>query len=254
MKARGARRTGALVVVLGLIAAGCSGAASAETIEFCESFVAADALVSNGPDSDVEAWAGEVVTSLTGLEEIAPAEVENQVGVITGTILPAVEAGDEEALFSGTESEAFLAASTAIDEYLKGECGWDVLSVKAVDYAYEADFDGLEPGYVGLEFENSGTEIHEMVVVRINDDTTETVEKLLELPEEEALSKVSFIGVAFGEPGSSDTLYADLDAGRYAVFCFLPVGSTSMEALEAGEVDGPPHFTQGMITEFTIEG
>ena len=30
------------------------------------------------------------------------------------------------------------------------------------------------------------------------------------------------------------------------MICFIPVGSPEVE-------DGPPHFTQGMIQEFTVE-
>ena len=40
------------------------------------------------------------------------------------------------------------------------------------------------------------------------------------------------------------------------IVCFLPVGATpdNMEALESGELQGPPHFTEGMVEEFTVEG
>ena len=63
-------------------------------------------------------------------------------------------------------------------------------------------------------------------------------------------------GASFGAPGDSDTLFVDLEPGRYVIVCFLPVGATpdNMEALESGELEGPPHFTQGMVEEFTVEG
>ena len=40
------------------------------------------------------------------------------------------------------------------------------------------------------------------------------------------------------------------------IVCFLPVGATpdNMEALESGELQGPPHFSQGMLEEFTVAG
>jgi hypothetical protein len=41
---------------------------------------------------------------------------------------------------------------------------------------------------------------------------------------------------------------ADLTSGSYAAVCFIPVGSVDEET----EADGPPHFTQGMKTEFTV--
>jgi hypothetical protein len=98
--------------------------------------------------------------------------------------------------------------------------------------------------------------MHEMALIRFNDDTTETIEELFELPEEEAFSKITMHGASFGAPGDSDTLFVDLEPGRYVIVCFLPVGATpdNMEALESGELEGPPHFTQGMVEEFTVEG
>lgn len=72
------------------------------------------------------------------------------------------------------------------------------------------------------------------------------------------MQKTEFAGVAFAGPGSGDITFVDLDPGKYAVVCFIPVGTTDMADLEAGEGDqaepaGPPHFTQGMVTEFTVE-
>ena len=63
-------------------------------------------------------------------------------------------------------------------------------------------------------------------------------------------------GASFAAPGESDTLFVDLEPGRYVIVCFLPVGATpdNMEALESGELQGPPHFTEGMVEEFTVEG
>jgi len=63
-------------------------------------------------------------------------------------------------------------------------------------------------------------------------------------------------GASFAAPGESDTLFVDLEPGGYVIVCFLPVGATpdNMEALESGELQCPPHFTEGMVEEFTVEG
>ncbi len=66
------------------------------------------------------------------------------------------------------------------------------------------------------------------------------------------MAKVSDAGFAIGPPGAETTFYADLEPGRYAFFCFLPVGSTSFEEIETAE--GLPHLTQGMVKELSIEG
>jgi hypothetical protein len=61
------------------------------------------------------------------------------------------------------------------------------------------------------------------------------------------------------EPGS-DT-YASgptLEAGEYIMICFVPVGTKTEEDFFAavqsdGEPTSPPHFTRGMVREFTVE-
>ena len=51
-----------------------------------------------------------------------------------------------------------------------------------------------------------GEEVHEMIIVRINDDVTLSVEELLALPEEEADTMVTFLGGVFGVfPGTSQS-------------------------------------------------
>jgi hypothetical protein len=246
-----------LLLVPGVMLAGCSGGVSADVSAFCDSYIETEALVSSDPGEDPSAWANDVTAALTSLQEEAPDEISGAVGTIRDALVPAIESGDEEQFFDALESDDVAESSQAVDTYLANECGWDVTPVTATEYEFEGDLDGLQAGINGLAFENSGSEFHEMVLFRINDDATETMEELLALPEEEAEAKVTESGAAFGAPGDSDTLFADLDAGRYAIICFLPVGALpeNMEALESGELeDAPPHFTQGMIREFTVEG
>jgi uncharacterized cupredoxin-like copper-binding protein len=242
-------------VLFGLVLAACGGT-SIEVSDFCETVVEAEASISSGPGDDVAGWAGQITETLTELEQAAPDEVSGAVGTITGILVPALESGSEEALFAGLESTEFREASEVLDGYMTDECGWQVADVTAVDYQFETDLSGVEAGYNGFAFENAGTEMHEMALIRFNDDTTETIEELFELPEEEAFSKVTMPGASFAAPGESDTLFVDLEPGRYAIVCFLPVGATpdDMEALESGELQGPPHFSQGMVEEFTVEG
>jgi hypothetical protein len=242
--------------VIALVLAACGGT-SAEVTEFCESYLETEALVFSDPGEDPSAWANDVTTALTALQEEAPDEVSGAMGTIRDALVPAIESGDEEQFFAALESDEVGEASQMVDSYLADECGWDVTPVTATEYQFEGDLDGLQAGINGLAFENGGSEFHEMILFRINDDTTETMEELLALPQEEVESKVTESGAAFGAPGDSDTLFTDLDAGRYAIICFLPVGALpeNMEALESGELeDAPPHFTQGMIREFTVEG
>ena len=74
-------------------------------------------------------------------------------------------------------------------------------------------------------------------------------QELLALPEEEAMAKVDMVAAVFAPPGDESYSVADLEAGDYAMVCFIPTGASE----ENPEGTGPPHFIQGMLAEFTVE-
>jgi hypothetical protein len=122
-----------------------------------------------------------------------------------------------------------------------------------------------------LTFTNaSAAEFHEMVVLRVVDGETRSVDELLALPEEESESLAEFRGVLAAMPGEAainpeggDPSVTLTEAGRYIMICSIPQGAdpeavaASMQAA-GGEQPalegGAPHFTIGMATEFTVEG
>lgn len=243
----------ALMLVVGMVAAACSSGPSAEATAFCDDYVAIQALIATGPDeADPMPFVEETTSGLEGLKADAPEEISGAVTGMADALLEPVANLDEEAFYAATTSEAYVEDTAVIDGFVVDECEFSSIEVTAIDYAYEADLEGVEPGQVAFDFSNEGTEFHELALLRINDDTTETVEELLQLPEEEAMAKTTFTGVSFAAPGQGSTMYADLEPGRYVMICFVPQGSTSLEAAETA--DGPLHFTQGMLTEFTVEG
>lgn len=251
------RSFGLTAVMALLIITACGGGVSDETLAWCDDYAEVNTLIAMGPDEkDPEAWVNEAMSGLESIQTDTPKELDAATGRIADSLTGPLQTLDEEAFIEATGSQGFIDDTALVDAFLVDECGLGSVEVTAIDYAYDADLDGIEAGLTAFSFSNEGAEMHEMVLMRINDDTTETVEELLELPEQESLSKVTEAGFAFQFPGESTTFYADLDPGRYAFFCFLPVGATpdNLEALESGEVDGPPHFTQGMIREFTVEG
>ena len=126
-----------------------------------------------------------------------------------------------------------------------GSCDYETVDVTAVDYAFEGVPDSVPAGTLAFELTNaSEAEEHEMVVFRRADGVTQSFGEILNLPEEETEELIVFSAAAFAPPGESGATLADLDAGEYAMVCFIPVG---------GAEDGPPHFTAGMIKEFTVE-
>jgi hypothetical protein len=118
----------------------------------------------------------------------------------------------------------------------------------AVDFGFEGLPENLPTGYTVVDFHNHGVENHEIIVARKNDGVTETAEELLALPEEEAMEKVTMIGFGFAQSEGAATISWNLDEpGDYFALCFLPVGSVG-----EAQGEGPPHFTQGMLQEFTV--
>ncbi|HSP02135.1 MAG TPA: hypothetical protein VLR27_01450 [Acidimicrobiales bacterium] len=154
---------------------------------------------------------------------------------------------DPEGFF---DTEEFGAAFSEVGSVANKECADEVIAVTAIDYGYEGIDAELSVGVYGVDFSNEGDEFHEMIVLRKGDDTTESFEDILALDEEAAMALVQEIGATFAPPGGeSGGLFDMSEPGEYAAICFIPVGSTPDAEAES---EGPPHFTQGMIAEFTV--
>lgn len=251
----------ALCAAVLLIASACGGddgedsaaptAAAEETAEhdaeshdaFCESVVQAEtqvlAAADGGDPSGIE-------DLLATVEESTPPELEEQVGVVTSTVREALETRDDR-LF---EDEEFSTNEEEVDQWVADNCGFERVDVTAVDYAFEGVPETLGAGTVSFAFSNEGTEMHEMLMVRYKDPST-TIEDLMKLSDREAQKVIDFLGASFGPPGASDVESKSLTPGKYALLCFVPVGSTSEKA--ARKADGPPHVARGMSAEFTVE-
>ena len=129
--------------------------------------------------------------------------------------------------------------------------GGEETAITAVDYEFEGVPETLPAGPHTFTFTNEGEEPHELVIFRIVDEN-ESIEDILQLGEEEGQSHVEEAGGTFAEAGADgEPAEVDLEAGKYAMVCFVSVGTTGPSDAEAG--DGPPHFMEGMVTEFTVE-
>jgi hypothetical protein len=257
----------ALVLAAGLAACGSDdegsggGEAAAPTsasddVEaFCTAAVEAETMSGQGPPIDPETATPEEMQSalaefgaqlepaLEKAEDTAPDEVSDDVETTTGLIRQMLETGDVSLM----DSEEARSADAGIDGYMVENCGYDEVEATAVDYEFEGIPDTVPSGTVALRFANEGEEMHEIGIARINDGVTASVEELLSMPEEEAMTMVSFVGGAFAAPGDSDTTFLELEPGRYAAICFVPEGTMDMETMS----EGAPHFTLGMVSEFT---
>lgn len=158
----------------------------------------------------------------------------------------------------GAPSSAAPSTSAAAPSVSPSAAGQQI-EVVGTDYAF-SDVGATLTGPVSFTFKNEGQDVHELVLVRKNDDVTETFQELLAMPEEASAEKIGFMGVAMAAPGATapETIAAD-QPGQYLMVCLIPQGTTSIPSMAPdasgppeGLGDGPPHFTLGMLREFTM--
>ena len=143
-------------------------------------------------------------------------------------------------------------------------------TVTAADYAFQNLPSTVDAGTT-LDLTNvSAREIHEMVVIRIPDNEQRPVQELVNLPESEqeaifGAAEPAMVLVA--PPNGGEVIKAVGDGkrtepGRNAVVCVIPVGADPAAYLAAAQNPdgpppdlggGPPHVTQGMFGEITVE-
>ena len=108
------------------------------------------------------------------------------------------------------------------------------VAVDLVDFAYTLP--STVPAGAVLAVTNSGTEMHEMVVARLDDGASAAdVAEALHHGDDPPATPVG--GVQAIPPGTTQHVQLELDRGRYVVMCHVP------------SPDGTPHVAKGMIDE-----
>ena len=217
-----------------LVAGACSdGDDEALDATACDAYAAVGASFFGDPST--------VPELLENLQNAVPADLEDDAAAYSSGLSASFD-GDDAAM----SDPAFVAASEALGQAVYDGCDTtEKLDVTGIDYAFEDLPSELDAGRLALRFTNGteADEAHELVLMRKADGTTESLEELLELPEEEAMAKLAPVGVAFSdEAGGRATTLVDLEAGEYVAVCFIPTG---------GE-DGPPHAFGGMAAEISV--
>ena len=132
----------------------------------------------------------------------------------------------------------------------------EAVQVTGVEYAFEG-LDAEVAAGTELTFTNGGKEAHELVVMKRAEGETRTIEELMQLPQEELGTALEFQGVSIANPGEEgQVVEGDLvldEAGEYIAICMFPVGTTEVpDGPPTGEQSAPPHASQGMVQEFTV--
>jgi DNA gyrase inhibitor GyrI len=121
------------------------------------------------------------------------------------------------------------------------------VTITAGEYVYKVS-GAPKPGYVEIEFKNPGVEYHVMGIAQVKPKTTVKQVKTALLSDDESAGEEFLVdGDIVGTPGflgpdQSTTTIANLPAGRYGLFCFIPAP------------DGKSHVEHGMVKVFDVKG
>jgi hypothetical protein len=199
------------------------GSAPGDAAAFCEAELAVEAAFGSGDPAMI----GPAVEALIAA---APEELASTVEALIAN----AEAGPGDPAFDEPYGQ--------VVDYMKANCGFNELDVALSEYAFGGIPEDVPAGGTILTAANTGEEVHEIVIVRVNDDVTLSAEELASLPEEEAFSMVTVVGGIFPVlPGETKSAPFNLTAGRHIALCFIPQGTTPelLEQMMAAEGSVP---------------
>ncbi len=207
----------------------------------CDAWVALHAALAAAPEDPAEAEA--FGTELQGIVDDLAAEVPDGAAEHAAALQAGADAvaadGDPGALFA-PDAQAAMAGIGALAH--EG-CEAEALDVVGADYSFDGLAEELPAGRASIAFENTGTEEHELIVLRRNDGSSATLDELLDAGPDGVFAEAAFTGVVFAPPGETAYTALDLEPGTYFALCTIPTG---------GEEEGEPHFAHGMHQTFEV--
>lgn len=170
--------------------------------------------------------------------------------------------GDDNDVDVGAAGDGETTTSAPAEEDQPGA----PVEVTAVNYEFQGLPDTVPAGTVLSLVNESATELHEIGAFRLDDDEERSVEELVALPQGEFDPGIPAM-VLWASPGGEQIAAVGdgtlTEPGRYALICSVPTGADPEAYLKAAREPhgsgppkvegGPPHFTQGMYAELTVE-
>jgi hypothetical protein len=122
--------------------------------------------------------------------------------------------------------------------------GADWVEVEMTEFAFDFDRDDVEGGNIGFEALNSGSQEHELSLLRVSADFD--VQQAMASLGADLPPGVEVLGatgpIRSGKKGWL-ALVEQLPAGRYLMACFLP---------DTADPQNTPHAAKGMLSEFNV--
>lgn len=210
----------------------------------------ARAIMKEFAAEEMKPLAEEALDALEGADE----QVLDAAQVFYGTLISLADEGD----YSLLDRPEHLEASGTVHAFDVERCDWNQVKITLDEYAYTGMPAELEAGVTSLDFDNIGSEVHEATLFAVDESATRTVKELLDLGPESPVAAqfLELIGHLEIRPDGTPDDYGiqDFAPGRYAMICYLPVGSTPER------IDDPNfspegtdrHYSRGEIAEFTV--
>ena len=217
-----------------------------ELTAYCEAALAIESTPPFEGETDAEAlqWVNDELKPRIGaVVAAAPPEISDDIATQAAAVDQAAATGD----FAPFGDPDVDAAEARTHQFDLDNCDWLVQEVVATEYDFGDIPATLAAGPVSFELDNQGTEVHEVVLSKKDPGVTTAVEDLVADPDGE--SQVTLVDDVYADPGAADYMVVDLEPGDYVMVCFVPTGTMSMDD---EPTTAPPHYTQGMVAEFTV--
>lgn len=225
-----------------------TGPATGDALKACQALVAFDTIPTPGggpdepvvPDDNKAYWAAanppfqDIIANL-------PKEFD-EVKAAVATSFALYGQGSAPA----DDDLGFQMGAAQIEGWAHDSCGFNKFDFKAVDTAYEGVPATVPAGNTSFFMTNESPQhFHVALIVKRKDGDTTTLDEIIADPSkfEEGLgAHTDLVGAVATPPGGPTIgLAADLEPGHYFLLC--PVSDPPTD---------PPHFTQGMATEFDV--
>ena len=116
------------------------------------------------------------------------------------------------------------------------------LDVTSLDYAYELGAESVPAGLVTVNQTNEGDENHQVTLIRLEgDQTADQLADAIAADGDHATDDGNYAGGPNAiAPGGTNSATSELEAGQYAMICFIPAE------------DGESHFVKGMVGDLEV--
>ncbi|HEX2601230.1 MAG TPA: hypothetical protein VHL32_03875 [Gemmatimonadaceae bacterium] len=152
------------------------------------------------------------------------------IGLIAVVAVAAISARTYASSHSADTSAAADSTATAAN----------VVQVVGEDFRFEAP-DVIPAGLTEFKFLNKGPALHHMSLVKLNEGkTVDDLRAALANPGPPPKWMQEMGGPNAPVPGGEANATINLEPGNYALICFV-------------DIDGPPHFTKGMVRALKVE-